>query len=221
MVTATDVDGEYICVKCGRVFGSVEVAGIEEIRSHSVARGVYGVKQIHKRAERLVSNLGLPDFALKTITRVANDLTNEGVTEKQAILFASLYACREHHIPRLLENILDAIREVYGTKIAESPASLLKLLNKTSRKAYELGYRIRSPDKHYYLQSYLAKIQSLVISETSMEYYEYLRARASKMIESSDSDNPSHAAKEAILSNTCRSLQLKLRRTLSEGDTDA
>lgn len=214
MVTATDIDGEYVCVKCGRVFGSVEVAGIEETHSHYISRIEYGSKQISRYAHKLVTALSLPDFALETIIRVADELVQEKVTQKQALLFAILYACREHHIPRLLWNILDAMRQVYGTQIAKSSASLLKMLNKTTNKAYELGYRIRSPDKYYYLKAYLAKIQSLVINSTSKEYYEYLRTRAFKAIERFDTD-PSHAARDAIICNTCRALQGRLLKMLT------
>jgi transcription initiation factor TFIIIB Brf1 subunit/transcription initiation factor TFIIB len=214
MVTATEVDGEYTCVKCGRVFGSVEVAGIEEIRSHYISHIEYGAKQIGKHASKLVTCLNLPDFALETIMRVADELTEAKVKQKQALLFSILYACREHNIPRSLGNILDAMRQVYGTEIAKSSASLLKLLNKTAKKAYELGYRIRSPDKHYYLKAYLAKIQNVVINETSNEYYEYLRSRAFKTIERLDTEDASYAAKNAIVSNTCRTLQWKLHKVL-------
>jgi|GEM_PF-3812619 len=213
MVTATDVDGEYICVKCGKVFGSVEVAGMEETHSHYISHIEHGSKQISKHAHKLVIALNLPDFALKTIIRIADEMVQEKVTQKQALLFAILYACREHHIPRLLGNILEAMRQVYGIQIAESPASLLKMLNKTTKKAYELGYRIRSPDKYYYLKAYLAKIQSLVINGTSKEYYEYLKTRAFKTIERFDTD-PSHAARDAIICNTCRVLQGQLKRIL-------
>jgi len=215
MITATEVDGEYTCVKCGRVFGSAEVAGIEEIRTHYVYHREYGSKQIGKYANKLVTCLNLPDFAFETIIRVANELTEAKVTQKQALLFATLYACREHNIPRLLGNILDAMRQVYGTEIAKSSASLLKILNKIAKKAFELGYRIRSPDKHYYLKAYLAKIQSLVINGTSSEYYEYLRSRAFKTIERFDTKDASYAAKNAIICNTCRTLQWKLQRVLA------
>jgi len=215
MITATEVDGEYTCVKCGRVFGSVEVAGIEEIRSHYISHTEYGTKQIIKYARKLVTSLNLPDFALETIIRIANELTEANVTQKQALLFATLYACREHNIPRLLGSILDAMRQVYGTEIAKSSASLLKVLNKTAKKAYELGYRIRSPDKYYYLKAYLAKIQSLVINGTSSDYYEYLRSRAFKTIERFDAKDASYAAKNAIVYNTCRTLQWKLKRVLA------
>ncbi|MEM3084184.1 MAG: hypothetical protein QXP61_03750, partial [Nitrososphaerales archaeon] len=122
---------------------------------------------------------------------------------------------REYNIPRLLGNILDAMREVYGTEIAKSSASLLKMLNKIAKKAYEFGYKIRSPDKHYYLKAYLAKIQSLVINDTSSEYYEYLRSRAFKAIERFDTRDASYAAKNAIICNTCRALQWKLQRVLA------
>ncbi|MEM2760328.1 MAG: hypothetical protein QXU32_04135 [Nitrososphaerales archaeon] len=215
MITAAEVDGEYTCVKCGRVFGSVEVAGMEEIRSHYISHAEYGAKQISKYANKLVTCLNLPDFALETIIRVANELTEAKVTQKQALLFATLYACREYNIPRLLGNILDAMREVYGTEIAKSSASLLKMLNKIAKKAYEFGYKIRSPDKHYYLKAYLAKIQSLVINDTSSEYYEYLRSRAFKAIERFDTRDASYAAKNAIICNTCRALQWKLQRVLA------
>lgn len=213
-VTASDVDGEYVCVKCGRVFGSVEVAGIEETHSHYVSHIEYGSKEIAKYAYKLVRNLNLPDFACETIVRVANELAREKVTQKQALLFAILYACREHRIPRLLENILDAMRNVYGTQIVKSTPSLLKMLNKTAKKAYDLGYKISAPDKYYYLKAYLAKIQNLIINETSYEYYEYLRTRAYKLIEQFD-DDPNHAARNAIIFNTCRALQGKLRRALA------
>ncbi len=213
MVTAADVDGEYICVKCGRVFGSVEVAGIEEIHSHYISHIEHGSKQISRYAHKLVTALNLPDFALETIIRVADELVQAKVTQKQALLFAILYACREHHIPRLLGSMLDTMRQIYGTEIAKSSASLLKMLNKTTMKAYELGYKIRSPDKCYYLKAYLAKIQSLVTNSTSREYYEYLSTRAFKTIERFDTD-PSHAARNAIISNTCRALQGKLQRVL-------
>ncbi len=214
MVTATEVDGEYTCVKCGRVFGSVEVAGIEEIRSHYISHAAYGSKQIGNYADKLVTCLNLPSFALETIISVANELTEVKVTQKQALLFATLYACREHNIPRSLGNILDAMRQVYGTEIAKSSASLLKLLNKTAKKAYELGYRIRSPDKYYYLKAYLAKIQHLVVNETGTEYYEYLRSRAFKAIERFDTSDASYAAKNAIVFTTCRTLQWKLHKVL-------
>jgi hypothetical protein len=106
------------------------------------------------------------------------------------------------------------MRQVYGTEIARSSASLLKLLNKTAKKAYDLGYRIKSPDKYYYLKAYLARIQDLVINETNNEYYEYLRSRAFKAIERFDTRDASYAAKNAIVSNMCRTLQWKLHKTL-------
>jgi hypothetical protein len=214
MVSATEIDGEYTCIKCGRVFGSVEVAGLEEIRSHHI-HAEYGMKQIRRYAEKLVISLNLPDFALETIIRVADELTEANIKQKHALLFATLYTCREHNIPRLLGNILDSMRHVYGAEIARSSASLLKMLNKTAKKAYELGYRIRSPDKHYYLKAYLAKIQRMVINETSSEYYEYLRSRAFKTIERFEMKDARYAAKNAISSNTCRTLQWKLQKVLT------
>ncbi|MGH9933617.1 MAG: hypothetical protein ACRD3Z_00720 [Nitrososphaerales archaeon] len=215
MVTATEIDGEYTCVKCGRVFGSVEVAGLEEIRSHYISHIEYGSKQISKYADNLVTYLNLPRFALDTIISAANELTEAKVTQKQALLFATLYACREHNIPRLLGTILDAMRQVYGAEIAKSSASLLKMLNKTAKKAYEFGYKIRSPDKHYYLKAYLAKIQSLLVNGTGNEYYEYLRSRAFKTIERFDTKDASNAAKSAIICNTSRTLQWKVQRVLA------
>jgi transcription initiation factor TFIIIB Brf1 subunit/transcription initiation factor TFIIB len=215
MVTATEVDGEYTCVKCGRVFGSVEVAGLEEIRSHYISHTEYGAKQIGKYANKLVTYLNLPDFALETIMRVVDELTEAKVKQKQALLFATLYACREHNIPRLLGSILDAMRQVYGTEIVKSSASLLKMLNKTAKKAYDLGYRIRSPDKHYYLKAYLAKIQSLLVNGTGNEYYEYLRSRAFKTIERFETKDASSAAKNAIIHNTSRTLQWKVQKVLA------
>jgi transcription initiation factor TFIIIB Brf1 subunit/transcription initiation factor TFIIB len=215
MVHVAAVDGEYICVKCGRVFGSEEVAGIEETHSHYISHIEHGSKQISKYAYKLVTSLSLPDFALETIIHVADELIQAKVTQKQALLFATLYACREHHIPRLLGSILDAMRQVYGARIAESSTSLLKMLNKTTKKAYDLGYNIKSPDKYYYLKAYLAKIQSLVINGTNGEYYEYLRTRAFKTIERLDTGDPSHVAKNAIIFNTCRALQGKLLRVLT------
>jgi hypothetical protein len=175
--------------------------------------------QIIKQADKLVTCLKLPDFALKTIISVANELIEAKVSQKQALLFATLYACREHSIPRLLGNILDAMRQVYGIEVAKSSASLLKLLNKTAKKAYELGYKIRSPDKHYYLKAYLAKIQSLVVNGTGSGYYEYLRSRAFKTIERLDTKDASYAAKNAIIYNTSRTLQWKVQRVLT-GDLD-
>jgi hypothetical protein len=216
-VIAPDIDGEYTCVRCGRVYGAVEVAGIEEQNSHYVYLPYHeqGSKPIGRYTYKLSIILNLPQFALETIIRVANDLVKEKVTQKQALLFATIYTCREYSIPRSLSTVLDAMRQLFGKEIVKSPPSLLKMLNKTSRKAYELGYKISAPDKYYYLQAYLAKIQDTIVRESNTEYYEYLRTRTFKHIKYVDGSDPSHVARDAIVSNTCRTLQGKVRKLLT------
>lgn len=219
MVTATDVDGEYVCVRCGRVFGSVEVAGIEKTHSYWASRIEQRSTRVSRYAHKVVSILNLPDYALATIIRVAEELVRSKVTQKHALLFATLYACREYNIPRLLGNILDAMRRIYGTEIAKSSASLLRILNKIAKKAYALGYEIGSPDKYYYLKAYLAKIQNLMTSEISSEYYECLRNRAFRALERFERGDASHAARNAIFHSVPRTLRYKIERVLI-GDLD-
>jgi hypothetical protein len=73
---------------------------------------------------------------------------------------------------------------------------------------------ISPPNKEYYLQAYLAKIQEVLSNDVDEQYFEIIRVRALKQIKEIHSD-PSTAAKDAILQNTSRILRTKLREVLA------
>ncbi|MFB5629929.1 MAG: hypothetical protein ACE5RR_08350, partial [Nitrosarchaeum sp.] len=124
------------------------------------------------------------------------------------------YSCRIHNIPRLLEDIFYELEKSSGKKIRYSENSLLKLLNKISSKVTDSELFISPPNKEYYLQAYLAKIQVILSNDVDEQYFEIIRVRALKQIKKMHSD-PSTAAKDAILQNTSRILRTKLREVLA------
>lgn len=204
-------DGENVCKNCGQVLGYVEITGIEEWETHNA---IFNKTDSYFLISKLAKNLYLPFYATQTIVKIASDLRKRKITKKEAILYATVYACRVHNIPRLLEDIFYELEKASGRKIRTSEKSLLKLLNKIAKKIENSSIYINPPNKDYYLQAYLAKIQDIVIQNTDERYFEIMRMRSLKLIESLKSD-PSTAAKEAILMSTSRVIESKVRGVLA------
>ncbi len=206
-----EIDGENVCKSCGQVLGYVEVCGIKDWENHNAL--FYKTDSYHL-ISKLSKNLYLPFYAVQTIVKVTTELRKRRITKKEAILYATVYACRIHNIPRLLEDIFYQLENASGKKNRTSEKSLLKLLNKIAKKVENSSICINPPNKDYYLQAYLAKIQSTVIQNTDEKYFELMRARSLRLIESLKSD-PSTAAKEAILMSTSRVIESKVRSVLA------
>lgn len=208
----TDIDGETACIQCGIVLGRVEVPSDTDWSSHEIA--LIGTNKITITALKVAKNLNLPNYATQTIIRVSTKLLKEGITKKQAILFGVVYACRVHKIPRLLADIFYELDKTTGKPIRRSEKSLLRVLNRiTKKKTNMTGFSISSPDKYYYLQAYLAKIQNLIIQETDADYFEMVRSHSVRMINAIRKD-PCTSARDAILSCTSRTFQSKIKEIL-------
>lgn len=204
-------DGENVCKNCGQVLGYVEVTGVKEWETHNA---VFYKTDSYFLISKLAKNLYLPFYAVQTIVKITTELRKRKITKKEAILYAAVYACRVHNIPRLLEDIYYELEKASGRKIRSSEKSLLKLLNKISKKIENSDIYINPPNKDYYLQAYLAKIQDTVVQNTDEKYFELMRVRSLRLIESLKSD-PSTAAKEAILKSTSRVIESKVRGVLA------
>ena len=208
----TEIDGESVCIDCGQVFGYAQVESINDWTNHGVR--LYQNTDAYPLISKMAKNLFLPSYSIQTILNVSSKLRKMKITKKQSILFATVYACRIHNIPRLLEDIFYEIERASGRKIRYSEKSLLKLLNKISKKIHDSELCINPPNKDYYLQAYLAKIQKVVIKETDESYFELMRVRSLKHIQELRID-PSTAAKEAILHSTTSIMRSRVRSVLS------
>ena len=208
----TEIEGEQVCKNCGMVVGYSETESGSDWKSHNP--GLFGMADLYYLVSKVAKNLHLPSYAIQTIIQTSSKLRKMKITKKQAILFAIVYSCRIHNIPRLLEDIFYELEKSSGKKIRYSENSLLKLLNKISSKVTDSDLVISPPNKEYYLQAYLAKIQETLSKDVDEQYFEIIRVRALKQIKEMHSD-PSTAAKEAILQNTSRILRTKLRDVLT------
>lgn len=206
-----EIDGENVCKSCGQVLGYVEVSGIKDWENHNA---IFNKTDAYYLISKLAKNLYLPFYAVQTMVRVTSALRKRKVTKKEAILYATVYACRVHNIPRLLEDIFYELENASGRKNRTSEKSLLRLLNKIAKKIENSDIYINPPSRDYYLQAYLAKIQDIVIKNTDEKYFELMRIRSLKLIENLKSD-PSTAAKEAILRSTSRVIESKVRGVLA------
>lgn len=207
-----DIEGEFVCKDCGKVLGYSEVASVNDKNTHSI--GMFGLSEHYAIAARLAKNLNLPQFAIQTIVQTSIKLCKKNISKKYAILFATIYACRIHEIPRLLEDIFSELENSSGKKIRRSEKAVLRSLNKISKKIDEEQFRIISPTKYHYHQAYLAKIQHIIINEAGNEYFETIRTRSYRMLQSIDTD-PSSSAKEAILNSTTSIMRPKIREVLA------
>jgi transcription initiation factor TFIIIB Brf1 subunit/transcription initiation factor TFIIB len=208
----TEIEGEQVCKDCGRVLGYNEVASMADKETHNI--GMFGLSEQYAIVSKLAKNLNLPQFAIQTIVRTSIKLNKKNITKKQAVLFATIYACRIHEIPKLLEDIFLELENNSGSKIRRSEKSLLRSLNRISKKIDEERFSITSLNKYHYHQAYLAKIQNIIIKEAGMEYFETIRTRSHKMLQNIHTD-PSSSAKEAILNSTISIMKPKIREALA------
>lgn len=206
-----DVDGENTCIRCGIVFGRTEVQSINDWQSHEVK--LISSKKLAVTTFKIAKNLNLPNYALQTAMQISTKLLKADITKKQAILFGIVYACRVHKIPRLLSDIFQELDKTTGKSSRCSEKSLLRILNRIAKKTTLIGLGISPPDKYYYLQAYLAKVQDLIVKETDPDYFEMVRARSIRIIDSIKKD-PSTSARQAILSSMCRTFQSKIKEIL-------
>lgn len=207
-----EIEGEQVCKECGKVLGYNEVASINDKDSHNI--GMFGLSECYSSASVLAKNLNLPQFAIQTIVQTATKLRKKNISKKHSLLFATVYACRIHEIPRLLEDIFLQLENTSGKKIRRSERDLLRLLNRISKHIEHDEFVISPPNKYYYHQAYLAKIQSLIVKEAGIEYFETIRTRSHRMLGSMKSD-PSSAAKAAILESTTSILCSKVREVIA------
>lgn len=207
-----EIEGEQVCRKCAMVIGYSETESVSDWTSHSI--GSFAASNLYAIISKLGKNLHLPSYALQTIVQVSSRISKMQVSKKQAILFATVYSCRAHNIPRLLEDICIELENATGGNIRHSEKSLLHLLNRISKRVEGAGLIISPPNKDYYLQAYLAKIQHMVRKEVDQRYFEILRMRSLRTITHLSGD-PSVAAKNAILENTSRILRTKVKAILN------
>ncbi|NIP62687.1 MAG: hypothetical protein GWN01_03595 [Nitrosopumilaceae archaeon] len=210
--SVADIEGERVCIYCGCVLGRVEVASIDDWKSHNIRPTTN--KRLVSAGLKLCQNLNLPQFAFNTLISTASKLLEIGLSKKKALLYGTVYACRTHNIPRLLSDIYFELQTMFGKPKHESEKSILKLLNRISKKAFDRGIYIRPPDKSYYLQAYLAKIQNVLEQEASADYYETVRIRSTRSINKL-SHEPSTSAKDAILQNLSSTFRPKVKEVLN------
>jgi len=208
----TDVDGEHVCIDCGEVLGYSEVQSVNSWQTHDV--GNFNKNAMSWTILKLANNLNLPQYATQTIMRISLKLVKRGITKKKAIFFATTHACRIHKIPRLLSEIFCELEKSTGKTTQKSEQSLFKMLNRITKKIDSTYLSIQPPDKEYYLQAYLAKIQDVIIKETNSKYFELIRTRSVRNLSMAKSD-PSTAARKAILSCTSSILQSKVKQILA------
>ncbi len=193
-----EIEGEQVCITCGCVLGNVQVASIDDWKSHNIRPTTN--KKLVGASLKLCQNLNLPQFAFNTLILTSSKLLETGLSKKKSLLYGTVYACRAHDIPRLLSDIYFELQKIFGKPKHESERSILKLLNRISKKAFKQGIYIKSPDKSYYLQAYLAKIQDTIEQYSSSDYYDTVRTRSAKSLTHLNSE-PSTSAKNAILQN--------------------
>ncbi|WP_299290110.1 hypothetical protein [Nitrosopumilus sp.] len=215
--TIAEINGENICIHCGIVMSRVEVQGVNDWKTHNIKLTVN--PKLFNTALKITQNLHLPQFALNTITQVSTKLILKKVTKKNALLYGIVYACRIHNIPRLLTDIVYEMEKISGTPKRNSEKTLLKKLNQISKIAFFEDIVIQPPDKKYYLQAYLAKIQKHVEKETSADYFNTIRVRAEKAIQTSNLE-PSICAEKAIIKNISTVLMSDIRRIIFERENE-
>jgi len=208
----TEIEGEQVCKDCGRVLGYSEVPSIKDKDTHNI--GMFGLSEYYAMASKLANNLHLPQFAIQTIVRTLVKLRKKNISKRDAVLFATIYACRVHEIPRLLEDIFQELENSSGKKIRRSEKSLLRLLNKISKKIDEEQFSITPLNKYHYHQAYLAKIQRVIIKEAGIEYFETIRTRSYRMLQNIHTD-PSSSAKKAILDSITNIIKSRIREVLA------
>ncbi|MBI5378290.1 MAG: hypothetical protein HZA82_06670 [Thaumarchaeota archaeon] len=208
----TGVDGEHVCIDCGEVLGYSEVQSINSWQTHDV--GNFNKNGMSWIILKLANNLNLPQYATQTIMRISLKLVKHGITKKKAIFFATMHACRIHKIPRLLSEIFYELEQSTGKTTQKSEQSLFKMLNRIAKRIDATHVSIQPPDKEYYLQAYLAKIQDIIVKETSSKYFELVRTRSVRNLSMIKAD-PSTAARKAILSCTSSILQSKVKQVLA------
>lgn len=207
----TEIEGEQVCIECGEVLGYLEVPSVNSWQTHDI--GNFNKNSMSWIIDKLANNLNLPSYATQTIMRTSLNLVKKGITKKKAIFFATTHACRVHKIPRLLSDIFYELEKSTGKTTRQSEHSLFKVLNRIAKKLGDLDVSIHPPDKEYYLQAYLAKIQNIIIKETDTKYFELIRTRAVRNLGMVKTD-PSTAARNAILSCTSSILQAKVKQIL-------
>lgn len=203
----TEIEGETVCRDCGAVLGYTQVQSVDDWKSHNV--GFFGKSGIINIILQVAKNLNLPTYAIQTIIQITTRLMKKKITKKQAIFFATVYACRIHKIPRLLNDVFVTIEGNMSKNTPRSEKSLLKLLNRITKKADDSLLWLEPPNKEYYLHAYLAKIQHIVLRETDPKYFEQIKWRAMKNIATSAAE-PNVAAKKAILQSTCSVIRTKI-----------
>lgn len=204
----TEIDGENICRDCGTVLGYSEVASVNSWQSHDVH--IFNNNGMAWFVFQLANKLNLPQYAAHTILQTAVKLNKAGITKKKAIFFATIYSCRIHKIPRLLTDIFCELEKSTGKSAIQTETTLLKIINRIAKKLPNQEIAISPPDKEYYLQAYLAKIQKIIVKETDHKYFELIRTRAIRNTMQIKSD-PSTAARNAILSCMSTVLQTKIK----------
>lgn len=203
----TEIEGEHVCRDCGAVLGYSEVESVNSWQSHDVR--IFNSNGMAWLVFQLANKLNLPQYAAQTILKTSVKLNKTGITKKKAIFFATIYSCRIHKIPRLLTDIFYELEKSTG-KTNQTETTLLKLINRIAKKLPNHEISISPPDKEYYLQAYLAKIQKIIIKETDQKHFELIRTRAIKNLSLAKSD-PSTAARKAILSCMSTILQTKIK----------
>jgi hypothetical protein len=190
--------------------GYAEVESVNSWQSHGVR--FVNTQGMNWLILKIANNLNLPIYAAQTILQIAVKINKAGITKKKAVFFATVYACRIHKIPRLLTDIFYELEKSSG-KTHQTENTLLKLLNRIAKKISTDGISILPPDKEYYLQSYLAKVQKIITKEAGQKYFELVRARSIKFLAQEKSD-PSTAARKALLSCTSTILQVKIKHLI-------
>lgn len=203
-----EIEGEHVCRDCGTVLGYSEVESVNSWQSHDVR--IFNTNGMAWLVFQLANKLNLPQYAAQTILKTSVKLNKAGITKKKAIFFATIYSCRIHKIPRLLTDIFYELEKSTGRTTNTTELTLLKLINRIAKKLPNHEISISPPDKEYYLQAYLAKIQKIIIKETDHKHFELIRTRAIKNLSLARSD-PSTAARKAILSCMSTILQTKIK----------
>ncbi len=200
-VITMDADGEYVCNKCGSTYG---------YHTYSNNYNINMIAKLDSKTRRVIDMLNIPLYAINTIISVYIHLKKAKIGRKHAILYAIIYACRIHNIPRLLNDILYIYNTIYNDRLTKY--SLFKIIYQINNA--NLGYQLPTADKYYYLSAYLAKVQELIITTVNYEYYELLKVKAFKYVNNITDADPKNAAKEAIISSVNRILSFKIKEYL-------
>lgn len=208
----SEIEGEIVCINCGVVHGVTETFGVSDKESHNI---LGSKKQLNNVLYLITESLNLPQFVFQTALHTSIKLQRNQIPPREIMLFAIVHACRLHNIPRSLNSIFDNLDKITGRSIRRNENSTLRTMNRIVKKIKSLEIILESPDSHFYLKTYLAKIQSIIVENTDLQYFELISRRAHSNLINLHGD-PCIDAKNAILKNTSKMMHSIIKQKLRE-----